>query len=232
MGFLELVASLLLATTQSPAEDPAHWRCIHDVDRAQGRVMVTRSLDAEGRFLYDYVGWLPRRRFGASAVGWERLDPGSTALPWTLRTDSVATMFPLARPARRPVWLVLRVDGRIAGRRLLFRQLSDLPDYERGQPEFSVGFSGHITEAGRGPDVVPELMDATEAVLSAEEEGGETLAREPITLPGRALIEEAVAEAAPAIAAAAADYRRLCREEGQPPQMQPIPSPIPLPATH
>lgn len=241
-----IFASLLLLTPQPPADvqasaetqatpwqDPARWRCAHDVDRPEGRVFVTRSLDAEGRFAYDYVGWVPRRRFGTSAVVWERLDrAGATTLPWTLRTHRVSMMFELDRPARRPVWLVLRVDGRIAGRRLLFRQLSNLPDHARPQPELLVDFSGYPTETGRPPDVIPDLRDATEAVLSVEEEGGATLAREQIALPKRALIEQAVAEAAPAIAAAAADYRRLCQEDGQPPRMEPMPPPTPLPAKH
>jgi len=225
MAFLVPFAAMLLAFIQTPFEDPARWRCVHEVDREQGRMMLTRSLDAQGRVLYDYVGWLPRRRFGTSSVGWERLDPLTSAPPWTLRTDRVGVMLNLTRPARRPVWLVLRVDGQVAGRRLLFREMSELPDYDRQQLELWVDFSGHPSEAGRVPDMLPDLMDAREAVLTAEQEGGETLASFALALPGRALVQQAIAEAAPALTAAAADYRTRCREEGQPPRMEAMPMP-------
>jgi hypothetical protein len=224
MGFLTLFSSLLLAATQPPAEDPGHWRCRHEFEREQGVVMITRWLDVGGQYLYDYVGWVPRRRFGTSSAGWERLDSRASA-PWALKTDSVVAMLNLTRPAQRPVWLVLKVDGRIAGRRLLFRQTSELPDYDRQTLELWVDFTSHPPEAGRTPDLLPDLADAGEAVLSAEEEGGETLASYSISLPGRALIEWAVAEAAPALDAAAADYRTQCQEEGQPPRMSAMPPP-------
>lgn len=231
-----MLASLLLAmqpAADAPApisvqeddpNDPARWRCDHSVESEQGEVNVIRSLDADGRVVYDYVNWLPRRRMGTSAVGWERRNPlTSTALPWTLRTDFVSAMLTLSRPARRPVWLVLRVDGRIAGRRLLFRQMSDLPDYEREQLEISPEVRS--TPPSMGP--VPDMAGASEVVISAEEESGETLASRALPLPDRALVDAAIAEAVPALDAAAANYRALCRNIAapQPPMLEPMPLP-------
>ncbi len=227
-----MLASLLLLAMQPAADapvpisvqeedpnDPARWRCEHSVESEQGEVNVIRSLDADGRVVYDYVNWLPRRRMGTGAVGWERRDPlSSTALPWTLRTDFVSAMLTLSRPARRPVWLVLRVDGRIAGRRLLFRQMSDLPDHDREQLE--IWPEVRTMPPSMGP--VPDLDGAGEVVLSAEEEGGETLASHAISLPDRPLVDAAIAEAVPALAAAVADYRNRCREARQPPASQPV----------
>jgi hypothetical protein len=235
-----MLASLPLLAMQPPAgvpapisvqeadpNDSARWRCDYSVEGEQGEVNVIRSLDADGRVVYDYVNWLPRRRIGTSAVGWDRRDPPtSTALPWTLRTDIVSAMLTLSRPARRPVWLVLRVDGRVAGRRLLFRQMSDLPDYEREQLELWPEI--RTSPPSMGP--VPDLAGADEVVISAEEEGGETLASHAISLPDRALVDAAVAEAVPALAAAVADYRARCREERQPPRLQAMPASTPVPA--
>ena len=125
----------------------------------------------------------------------------------------------LARPARRPLWLVLRVDGRIASRRLLPQQMSDLPEFDPERLELLASF---MADAPR-PVPVPDVTDADEVLVTAEEEGGETLARYAIALPGRDLIEAVIAQAEPALAAAAADYRNRCREDGQPPTMEPVP---------
>jgi hypothetical protein len=211
-----------VSVQEADPSDPARWRCHYSVDGEQGEVNVIRSLDADGRVVYDYVNWLPRRQIGTSAVGWDRRDlPTSTALPWTLRSDSVSAMLTLSRPARRPVWLVLRVDGRIAGRRLLFRQMSDLPDHDREQLEIFPEVRS--IPPSMGP--VPDLAGASEVALSAEEEGGETLASRAIPLPGRGLVDAAIAEAVPALAAAAADYRSRCRETSPPPALTPMPRP-------
>jgi hypothetical protein len=221
-----ILASLLLLVIQPPADapapisvqeedpnDPARWRCDHSVETAQGVVNVIRSLEADGRVVYDYVNWQPRRRLGASAIGWDRRDsPTSTALPWTLRTDSVSAQLTLSRAARRPVWLVLRVDGRITGRRLLFRQMSDLPDDDRENLEIAPEV--RTIPPSMGP--VPDLTGASEVVISAEEEGSETLASFAIPLPDRTLLDAAIAEAVPALTAAIADYRNQCREARRP----------------
>lgn len=227
-----MLASLLLAmqpAADAPApisvqeadpNDPARWRCDYSVESELGVVNVIRSLDADGRVVYDYVNWLPRRRMGTSAIGWDRRDsPTSTALPWTLRSDIVTAQLTLSRPARRPVWLVLRVDGRIAGRRLLFRQMSDLPDDDREALE--IWPEVRNIPPSMGP--VPDLTGAHEVVLSVEEEGGETLASRAIPLPDRALVDAAIAEAVPPLAAAVADYRNRCREEREETATEPLP---------
>ena len=115
----------------------------------------------------------------------------------------------LTRPARHPVWLVLRVEGRIASRRLLLRQMSDLPEYDRQSLEILASFMAE----GPREVPVPDVTDADEIVVTAEEEGGETLARYSIALPGRDVIDEVVARAVPALEAAAADFRNRCWED-------------------
>jgi hypothetical protein len=116
---------------------------------------------------------------------------------------------------------VLRVVGRIASRRLLFRRWSDVPDYDRDGLDISPEIRS--IPASMGP--MPDLTGAREVVISAEEEGGETLASRAIPLPGRALVDAAIAEAVPALAAAAADYRSRCRETSPPPALTPMPRP-------
>lgn len=221
-----ILASLLLTAMQPTADgpapisvqeedpnDPARWRCDHSVESEQGVVNVIRSLDADGRVVYDYVNWQPRRGLGSSAVGWDRRDsPTTTALPWTLRTDIVTAQLTLSRPARRPVWLVIRVDGRITGRRLLFRRMSEVPDYDRELLEIAPEV--RTIPPSMGP--VPDLTGAHEVVLSAEEEGGETLASRAIPLPDRAVVDAAIAEAVPPLTAAVADYRNQCWEARRP----------------
>lgn len=217
-----LLASLPLLALQPAAEapapisiqeadptDPARWRCAYSVDVEQGQVNVIRSFDADRRVVYDYVNWLPRERFGTSAIGWDRRDPpASAALPWTLGSDTVVATLTLSRVPRRPVWLVLRVDGRFAGRRLLFRQLSDLPDEAHDGLEISPEVRS--IPPSMGP--VPDLAGASEVVMSAEEEGGETLASRAISLPSRALLDAAIAQAVPVLAAIVPDRGR-CRDE-------------------
>lgn len=216
-----------ISVQEEDPTDPARWRCHQSVESEQGTVNVIRSLDADGRVVYDYVNWWQRRRRGSSAIGWDRRDPlNSTALPWTLQADTITAQLTLSRPARRPVWLVLRVDGRIAGRRLMFRQMSDLPDYERESLEIAPEVRG--IPPSTGP--VPDLIGAREVTISAEEEGGETLASHAILLPDRALIDAAIAEAVPALAAAVADYRDRCREVRQAPGLQPVPAPSAVPS--
>jgi hypothetical protein len=129
-----------------------------------------------------------------------------------LRTDGVSAQLTLSRAARRPVWLVLRVDGRIAGRRLLFRQMSDLPDDDRENLEIAPEVRN--IPPSMGP--MPDLTGAHEVVMSAEEEGGETLASYAISVPDRAVVDAAIAEAVPALAAAIADYRNQCWEARRP----------------
>ena len=209
-----------ISVNEEDPNDPARWRCSHSVETEKGVVNVIRSLDADGRVVYDYVNWQPRPRLGTSAIGWDRRDsPTSTALPWTLRTDGVSAQLTLSRPARRPVWLVLRVDGRIAVRRLMFRQMSDLPDYERESLEIAPEVRS--IPSSMGP--VPDLIGAREVTISADEEGGETLASHGILLPDRALIDAAIARAAPALAAATAEYRDQCVEARRPPRMEAMP---------
>lgn len=211
-----------ISVQEADPNDPARWRCVHSVEFEQGEVNVIRSLDADGRVVYDYVNWLPRRQYGTSAVGWDRRDPpASTALPWTLRTDIVSAMLTLSRPARRPVWLVIRVDGRITGRRLLFRRMGDLPDHDRELLEIFPEV--RTIPPSMGP--VPDLAGAKEIVMSAEEEGGQTLASRTLMLPDRALVDAAVAEAVPALAADVADYRSRCRETSTPRALPPMPRP-------
>jgi hypothetical protein len=219
MVFPTTLAALLLTP---PPADAESWRCLHFRREGEASLIVTRGLDADGRALSDHVLWLPEQRTGDSAVRWIRQGPvASTALPWRLQTRSVTARLSLARPARRPVWLVLRVDGRIAGRRLLLRQMSDLPSYDRERLRASATFSDD--EPGQGP--VPDLAGAAEIVITAEEEGGETLARSAIPLPARTLVEEMIAQVAPALVADAADYRTLCRDTSQPLPVPPMPPP-------
>jgi hypothetical protein len=108
----------------------------------------------------------------------------------------------------------------LAGRRLLFRRLSDLPDYDHDGLEISPEVRS--IPPSMGP--VPDLAGASEVVMSAEEEGGETLASRAISLPSRALLDAAIAEAVPALAIIVPDRDR-CRDERL--QAVPIPSPVP-----
>ena len=211
------LAVLLMAQpgTQVPVPPPGPdvtegWVCSHSVTLARGRLEVTRNLDAEGRPESDYLFWQPDARVGHSSVGWQRLDPQtSTILPWRVRTDMILASLTLTRPARRPVWLLLRVDGRIASRRLLPQQMSDLPEFDPERLELLASF---MADAPR-PVPVPDVTDQDEVLVTAEEEGGETLARYSIALPGRDVIDEAVARAVPALEAAAADFRNRCWED-------------------
>jgi hypothetical protein len=214
------LASLLLAQpgAQVPAQTPAPapgpnrtegWRCSHSVGLARGRLDVTRNLDADGRPEYDYLFWQSRQSGGGGTVGWQRRDPPtSTILPWRVRTDMILTTLRLTRAARRPVWLVLRVEGRIVSRRLL-QDMNDMPEFDRERLELRANF---MAEAPR-PVPVPDVTDADEALVTAEEEGGETLARYSIALPGRDVIDEVVSRAVPALEAAAADFRNRCWED-------------------
>ena len=212
MAVVATLAALLLA---QPPATPERWACEHSLDGATGVLDVTRYLDPDGRALYDYVRWSPRPRLGTRAVQWERLDPvGSARLPWTLRGDAVVAQLNLARAARRPVWLVMRMDGRVVARRLLLREMSDLSEYDRQTLEIGAEF--RTDPPGAGP--IPDFVNAAGIVLTAEEEGGATLARSSIRLPPREFVSRVIAQAAPALSAAAADYRTQCREIGAPPQ--------------
>lgn len=209
-----------LLSVQLPA-DVDHWLCSHARQGGEAELVVTRSLDSAGRPTFDTLMWLPDQQ-GTSSIRWVRLDPfASAGLPWRLETNLIVAMLRPARPARRPVWLVLRVDGRVAARRPLLPQMSDLPAYEPGSSELWAGFSAD--QPGMGP--VPDLANATEVVVIAEEEGGETLARRTISLPGRTAIDLMIAEAVPVLAADAADYRARCRETAQSPTPPPVPGP-------
>ena len=217
-----ILASLLMTAIQPAAQGPApvavlaqrpdpsrSWYCRHSVELARGTLDVTRNLDAEGRPEYDYLFWQSRQSIGGGKVGWQRGDsPTSTILPWRLRTDMILATLRLTRSARRPAWLVLRVDGQILSRRLL-PNMSDLPEFDRNRLELLASF---MADSPR-PVPVPDVTNADEALVTVEEEGGETLARYLIHRPARDLIDGVIAQAEPALAAAAADYRNRCRED-------------------
>lgn len=182
---------------------------------------MTRSLGDGGRPLFDTIMWLPDHS-GTASVRWVREGPiASPALPWRLETNLIVTMLRMARPARRPVWLVLRVDGRIASRRLLFRRMSDRPAHERDNLEIWAHFS--TDEPGTGP--VPDVAGASEIVVSAEEEGGGTLASHTLPLPGRAAIDQWVARRVRALAIDVRDYPNRCAERSDPPAVPVMPAP-------
>lgn len=199
-------AALLMA---SPPVDPVRWRCTHYDLGGEDSLTVGRSLDAAGRALSDFVSWSPNWRSADSSVRWIRRGAiTSTALPWALQTDWIQGELALTRAARRPVWVVLRIGGRIVGRRMLFRRMSDLQAYERDHLRVRGMFS--ISGPARGP--VPDLTNASEIVMTAEEEGGVTLARTVIRLPSRDTVQAMVARVAPMLVTDAADYHTLCRD--------------------
>jgi hypothetical protein len=211
-------AALLMAS--SPV-DPVRWRCTHNDLGGEDSLNVERTLDVAGRALSDFVYWSPNWRSTDSSVRWIRRGAiTSTALPWQLQTDWIQAELTLSRAARRPVWVVLRVGDRLAGRRLLFRRMSDLQTYERNH----LKVHGMFRTSGptRGP--VPDLTNATEIVMTAEEEGGATLARSVIRLPSQDIVQAMVAQVAPMLVTDAADYRTRCRDV-----TLPIPVPPPMP---
>ena len=114
----------------------------------------------------------------------------------------------LTRAERRPAWLVLRVEGQILSRRLL-QNMDAMPEFDRERLELLASFMAGSPR----PVPVPDVTDADEALVTVEEEGGETLARYSIALPGRDVIDEIVARAVPALEAAAADFRNRCWED-------------------
>lgn len=114
----------------------------------------------------------------------------------------------LTRPARRPVWLVLWVNGQIATRRPLHPR-SDLDDSNREHPRILASF---MAEAPRAVPV-PNVTDMDEVLVTAEEEGGETLARYTVALPGQDLIDGVIGRAVPVLEAMAADFRNRCWED-------------------
>ncbi len=201
------------ALTAASAPSPnatVGWMCRHSVELSRGRLDVARNLDAEGRPEYDYLFWQSGPWNSRASVGWQRRDlPTSTILPWRVRTDMILAPLILTRAARHPLWLVLRVDGQIVSRRLLPQQMSDLPEFDPERLELLASF---MAGAPR-PVPVPDVTDADEALVTAEEEGGETLARYAVALPGRDVIDEVVARALPAIEAMAADFRNRCWED-------------------
>jgi hypothetical protein len=202
-------------------KDTDRWLCAHPRRVGETELVVTRSLGDGGRPLFDTIMWVPDHR-GIASVRWVRQDPiASAALPWRLETNLIVTMLRLTKPARRPVWLVLRVDGRVESRRLLFRRMSDRPAHERGSLEIWAHFS--TDEPGTGP--VPDVAGAREIVVSAEEEGGQTLASHTLPLPGRPAIDQLVAGTVRALALDVADYPNRCAERSDPPAVPVMPLP-------
>ncbi|HYD12130.1 MAG TPA: hypothetical protein VEC11_04730 [Allosphingosinicella sp.] len=186
------------------------WACTHSMQLARGRLDVTRNLDAEGRPEYDYLFWQSGPWNGRATVGWQRLDAQSSAiLPWRVRTDMILAPLTLTRPVQHPVWLVLRIDGRISSRRLLPQRMSDLPEFDPERMELL----GSFMAGSPRPVPVPDVTDESEVLVTVEEEGGETLARYAVALPGRDVIDEVVARAVPALEAMAADFRNRCRAD-------------------
>ncbi|HTU10499.1 MAG TPA: hypothetical protein VMG08_06315 [Allosphingosinicella sp.] len=171
---------------------------------------MTRNLDADGRPDYDYLFWQSGPWNGRASVGWRRRGlPRSAILPWRMRTDMILAPLTLTRLAQRPAWLVLRVDGQIASRRLLPQQMSDLREFDTQRLELLASF---MADSPR-PVPVPDVTDQDEVLVTVEEEGGETLARYTLALPGRDVIDEVVAQAVPALEAMAADFRNRCSED-------------------
>jgi hypothetical protein len=157
-------------------------------------------------------------RVGDKAVRWRRGSAATRANgPWLLHPISIRLGLTFSRPASRPVWLVLRLDGRVAARRLLLRQMSDLSAYERETLRTTASFG--IGEPGEAR--VPDLSQAAEITISAEEEGGEPLATNAMPLPGAERVGGIIARLAPALDGAAADYRNRCQDTAQP---LPVPS--------
>lgn len=99
--------------------------------------------------------------------------------------------------------------------------MSDRPADERDTLEIWAHFS--TDEPGTGP--VPDVSGASMIVVSAEEEGGETLARHTLPMPGRAVIDGMVARTARALAVDVADYTNRCAERSNPPAVPIMPAP-------
>jgi len=154
---------------------------------------------------------------GAKAVRWLRRGAAAPGGSWALEPVSVRLGLTFSRPAARPVWLVLRLDGRVAARRLLLRRMSDLPAYEREHLRTTASFESG--KPGEGP--VPDLSHAAEITVTAEEEGGETLATDSMPLPGAEMMARIIPRLAAALESDAADYRTRCRDVTQP---LPVPS--------
>jgi hypothetical protein len=226
MALAAIFASALL---MSQPESRAQWRCSYyypewNEARYSGPkaflATVTRSLDTDGNIISDRLWWTP----GLSRVSWVRSgSAGSPTTPFSLRADYVMVLLTLDRPARRPVWLVLRADGREVTRRLLFRQISDLPDWQVHDLTIVASFSADLPQSGPMPD----LSNAAEILISAEEEGGERLAGISLRLPSQALLREVATRAIPSLDHYAADYRTRCRV-ARPTQAPPAP-PTPAP---
>lgn len=214
MGLAAIFASALL---MSQPESRAQWHCsYHYPEPNEARysgpkaflATVTRSLDADGNFISDRLWWMPSSVNGLSRVDWVRSgSAGSPTTPFSLRADHVMAVLTLDRPARRPVWQVLRADGREVARRLLFRQISDLPERQVHDLTIVASFSANLPQWGPMPD----LSNVAEILISAEEEGGERLAGLSLRLPDQALLREVAARAVPSLDYYAADYQTRCR---------------------
>ena len=224
MTFTAILASMLLA---QPPTEPRTWRCLQYHQSGETELIVTRDLDDAGRPLGDHVLWLPHPNGGDSAIRWVRRGATApTTLPWTLQTVSLRARLSLARAAQRPVWAVLRVDGRIVGRRQLLRQMSELSAYDREHLAVTAFFGADGPK--HGP--VPDLAHAAEILITAEEEGGEILATDTIPMPSADLVAGIIAQLAPLLDQDAFAYRTRCRDTSQPLPVPPMP-PRPQPSS-